>query len=379
MQMTTHVSWRIAARSPLILAVCILAAGCGNSAQNAQMPPSKVSIVTPVATAMTTSVPYTGRLEAMQYVALRARVSGVLKSIDFRDGDRVKAGQRLVEIDPAPFQALHDRDVAKVNEAKARQALASKMFERDMKLKSSGSVSDEDLEKSTAEKAAADGALGSAMAQERVSALDLSYATVVAPADGRISEKKIDAGNFVTGGVSNGTVLATVTSIDPVRVSFDVSEPDYQRFAAAAVGSDTQRTLSIYVGDSQQPRQARVDYAGVEEDRASGTVRLRAILPNADGALLPGFFARVQLPLAGPIQALTVPDALVLSDQDRRLLMVVDKDSKVSPRPVVIGDRDGARRFILSGLIPGDRVIADGLARVRPGDRVEVVPAQTGD
>ena len=359
-----------------VLGVCVLA-GCSSRDVADSKPIPVVQIAEPATMPMQETTIYTGRLEAAQTVMLRARVSGYLQAIRFKDGDWVQAGAPLFDLDPSTFSAGRDRDSANLQMAQAHQALAHQIYDRDVALRQGGSVSVEEVQQSAAERSSADAAVAAAKAQLKASGLDLSYTNVTAPITGLVSDRRVDIGNFVTGGSGQGTLLATIVTLDPIRVMFDVSEADYQRLAGTGFLKKGTK-LPIEIGDETNwSRKAELEFSNNEEDRDSGTIRLRAVLHNADHTLLPGLFARIKLPLGGPQVALTVPDTAVLSDQSRRLVMVVDKDSKVVPRVLALGGLSGTQRFVLGGLDPHDRVIVGGLAKVRPGDQVKVGPMAT--
>ncbi|AJK48681.1 efflux RND transporter periplasmic adaptor subunit [Burkholderia plantarii] len=349
-----------------------LLAGCSPKPPAESRPIPIVQVVEPMFAPTQAESIYTGRLEAVQKVMLRARVSGYLQAIRFRDGEPVRAGAPLFDLDPATFEAARDRDAGNLRAAQARQTLARQKSGRDGQLRQAGAVSIEAVQQSTADAAGADAEVAVAAAQLKATTLDLSYTHVTAPIDGLLSDRRVDVGNFVSGGSGQGTLLATIVTLDPIRITFDVTEADYQRLARAGLPAH-RLTLPVEIGDETGwPRRATLEFANNEEDRDSGTIRLRAVLPNPDHALLPGLFARVRLPLGQPTSAASVPDAAILSDQSRRFVLVVDADSKVEPRPVVPGALDGTRRIVLAGLAPHDRVIVDGLAKVRPGDTVKV-------
>jgi multidrug efflux system membrane fusion protein len=330
-------------------------------------------VVKPVVVEQQDTVFYTGRVEPVKRVDLRARVSGYLQAIRFRDGDWVEAGTPLFDLDPRPFAAVRDRAAANLRLARAKQALAHSEYERDARLRTSEAVSAEDVQQRESDQASADAAVSAAEADLRAAELDLSFSHIGAPMSGRVSDRRVDVGNFVSGGSAQGTLLCTIVTLDPIRVTFEISEADHQQLAGAGVLRPGLK-LAVAVGaGATESRVSVLDYSDNEENRNTGTVRLRAELPNPNQVLLPGEFVKVTLPLNSPHRALTVPDAAILADQSRRVVMVVTPDSLVAARAVVLGALSSGQRVVREGLNDSDEVIVGGLARVRPGDRVKIV------
>jgi multidrug efflux system membrane fusion protein len=332
----------------------------------------------PVEQPVQDSLDYTGRIESSQRVEVRSRVSGYVAAIRFRDGQLVKAGDPLYVIDQRPFVTARDRSRANLAQAQARHKLAAAQLDRVGRLHETGSASTEELDQARGEFEGTQAAVLMNQAELRNAELDLAYTTVTAPIAGKVSDHRVDIGNYVAGGTTAGGVLTTIVALDPVRATVDLSEADFRRLSRLPRFPEQVRVVMDGEGAAvAQP--ARVDFIDNEASVLSGTVRLRASLANADHALVPGYFARVQIPLGAPQPRLTVPDAAVQSDQARKLVLLVNSEDQVAPRVVQLGPLSGDRRVVLSGLAAGDRVIVGGAQRVRPGDRVKAVAAAAAE
>ena len=364
---------------PLLLLLALACgaplSGCGRSQAAPGGPPPKptVSVALPESSMVQASLDYTGRIEPSQRVEVRSRVSGYLQQIAFRDGQQVKAGDALFVIDPRPFAAVRDRARASLAQANARSKLATAQFERSSRLQQTGAASTEELERARGELEGAQAAVMLNQAELRSAELELSFTTMRAPIAGTVSDRRVDVGNYVAGGAAQGGVLTTIVAHSPVRAMVDLSEADFQRLRQhSKLPSKVQLAL-----DGGGPAQdASVDFVDNEISARSGTVRLRASLDNADRAIMPGSFARVRIPVGAAQQRLLVPDAAILSDQNKKMVFVVDAAGKVAPRKLELGGLQGDKQIVLSGLTPQDRVIISGAAKVRPGDQVLVAAAR---
>ncbi|MGK5050875.1 efflux RND transporter periplasmic adaptor subunit [Janthinobacterium sp. RB2P8] len=361
--------------SPLLLLLALACSatlsGCGRSLAAPGGPPPKptVSVALPETSMVQATLDYTGRIEPSQRVEVRSRVSGYLQRIAFRDGQLVKVGDALFVIDPRPFAAARDRAQAGLAQASARQKLATAQFERTNRLQQTGAASTEELERARGELEGAQAAVLLSQAELRSAELELSFTTMRAPIAGTVSDRRVDVGNYVAGGAAQNGVLTTIVAHSPVRAMVDLSEADFQRLRQ-------QNKLPVQVElalDGGGPAQmASVDFVDNEISARSGTVRLRASLANADRAVMPGSFARVRIPVGAAQERLLVPDAAILSDQNKKMVFVVDAAGKVAPRKLELGGLQGDKQIVLSGLTPQDRVIVSGAAKVRPGDQVLV-------
>nr|WP_295373622.1 efflux RND transporter periplasmic adaptor subunit [uncultured Sphingosinicella sp.] len=352
----------------------------GSGQAQAQGPPQgppPVVVAQPVQRQIIDWDEYIGRFEPMQRVDVRPRVSGYLQSINFRDGQTVRQGQLLFQIDPRPFQALLAQSQA--DEARARTALnlARSEAARSRTLLNAQAVSREEYEARAATVASAQAALGAAQAAVRARALDVEFAQVRAPISGRVSDTRIDRGNLVAGGsTGEATVLTTIMSVNPIHFQFEGSESVYLKYQRQnRAGS---RTSSRFAANPVEIRlqddpgysiRGRMDFVDNALDARSGTIRGRAVVANPDGFLTPGMFGRMRLLGSGAYTGLLLPEAAISTDQTRKVAMTVGRDGTVTPKVIELGPMVDGLRVVRSGLSPNDRVIISGLQRVRPGDK----------
>jgi len=350
--------------------------GCsqtGEASPVSQAPIPTVTVAAPGQELVQDAMTYTGRIESSQRVEVRSRVSGYLAAIKFRDGQIVAAGAPLFVIDPRPFAAARDKAQAMLAQAQARQKLAQAQFDRATRLHQTGAASLEELDRARGEFEGAQAAILMSQAELRNAELDLGFTNVTAPIAGRVSDHRVDIGNYVSGGTAQSGVLTTIIALSPVRATVDLSESDFQKLHQ----QDRFPTqLKVSMDGSASEHQADIDFIDNEASARSGTVRVRATLANADHALVPGYFARVSIPIGAPAQHLTVPDAAVQSDQTHKLVLLVSKQGQVTPKVIEPGGLVGNRRVVLSGLQADDQVIVAGASRVRPGDKVKTVTAK---
>ena len=369
-------------RAAAALAVLTLIAGCGGETGPQDGPP-QVTVAQPLARKVTDWDEYTGRLAAPETVEIRARVSGYLSAAPFADGALVRKGDLLFVIDPRPYRASLDEARAALVGARARLELAERDLQRAKQLFEARTISERDLDTRDEERKAAAAAISVAEARVQAAELDLGFCEVRAPINGRIGRKLVTAGNLVTGGTEDATLLTTIVSVDPMHVYVNADERAflrYQRLAQAGErpsSRDRPNPVRLQLADEEGfPHEGHMDFVDNRLDPATGTIQGRAVFPNPDGVLTPGLFARVQIIGEGPYDALLVPDQAIGTDQAQRVVYVVAADNTVKAVPVVLGRQDGALRIIRSGLEPGDRVIINGLQRVRPGAVVTAVPGR---
>jgi membrane fusion protein, multidrug efflux system len=336
-----------------------------------------VTVSRPVQQKITEWDEYTGRFVAVKTVEIRARVSGFIDSIHFKDGQIVKQGDLLFIIDPRPYRLAVEQATADRDRTRAKLAIASSDVERATPLLRSQSVTERefDTRKSTQEDASA--AVMSADAALKQAQLNLEWTEVRAPIAGRISDRRVDAGNLIAGGQSGATLLTSIVSIDPIHFVFDGSEADfihYLRLAAAGErpsSRDVQNPVAVRLADeSDYKHLGRMDFVDNVVNAKTGTIRGRAIFDNKDGLLTPGFFGRVRL-FGGEHDALLLPDSAIASDQSNKIVFTVAADDTVGVKRVELGPLVHGLRVIRSGLNAGDRVVIEGLARARPGQKVK--------
>ncbi len=347
------------------------------------MPPPQVTVATPLVRKITDWDEYTGRLAAVESVEIRARVSGYLESVHFQDGALVKRGDLLFVIDPRPYQAALDEARAEYSRARVQQGAVARDLDRGQQLFASRVISDRDLDALTSQKRAADASLKAAEAAEKAAALDLAFTRIKAPISGRIGRKLVTPGNLVTGEGNDTTLLTTLVSVDPIHVYFTADERAFLRYTRLDEQGvrPSSRTVAnpvrLQLADEQGfPHLGVMDFVDNRVDEATGTMQGRAIFANPRGDLTPGLFGRIQLLGEGPYEALILPDQAIATDQAQRLAYVVDAENKVAPRPVTLGRSLGELRVIRSGLKPTDRVVINGIQKVRPGATVTPVEGQ---
>ncbi|MBN3756349.1 efflux RND transporter periplasmic adaptor subunit [Paraburkholderia sp. Tr-20389] len=339
-------------------------------------PPPSVAVGAPLQRDIEGRLGFLGQFSAVNRVELRAQVGGTLTQINFKDGDIVHKGDVLFEIDPEPYQIRLSEATAGLESANARLALATRELARAQELQRSEAGTVENVDQKVAEQRAAQAAVDNANALVRDARFDLDRCKITAPFTGRIGTHLVSTGNLVAGsraGSSPTTLLATIVSLDPIYLDFDISENDYAAFQHSRENQKgpLADTVSISpTGDSGYARTGTLNFIDNTLDRSSGTIHARATIPNSDLSLTPGGFARLRLATTAPRPALLVPDAAVLQDQTDHMVYVVGEDNVATPRKVEIGDLRGALRVIRSGLAPTDRIVIDGIPSVRPGSKI---------
>ncbi|WP_033789948.1 efflux RND transporter periplasmic adaptor subunit [Pantoea septica] len=341
--------------------------GCDKGvAQNAPPPPPQVSVADVVVKPVSQWDSFNGRIEAVQSVQLRPRVSGYIDSVNYREGDEVKKGQVLFTIDDRTYRAALEQAKAELARARSQAALARSESARTEKLIGTQAVSREQWEqrRSAASQAQAD--VLSAEAAVDMAQLNLDFTRVTAPIDGRASRAMITTGNLVTAGDS-ASVLTSLVSQDRMYVYFDVDETTFLHYQAMARQGQQRGSLPVEIGlagESGYPHRGMVDFTDNQLTASTGTIRMRALLDNRQRQFMPGLFSRVRLPGSAEYQALLIDDKAVLTDQDRKYVYVVDKEGKAQRRDIQPGAMAEGLRIVKSGLQSGDRVIVDGLQKV---------------
>lgn len=347
---------------------------------SASAPPAvPVSVARAQSKRITTWEEFSGRLEAIERVEVRPRVGGAILKAHFREGALVKQGDLLVTIDPEPYAAAVERAKAQVEAAEARVSLAKIELERGRKLVTTSAVPQSSVDQRASAYDEAQAEVRSAKAALRTAELDLQYTEVRAPISGRVGRLDVTAGNLVAAG-SASPVLTTLVSVDPIYASFNASEEvvttALARLAASAGGNAIER-LPVQVGtaaDDGTPILGHIQLINNEVDAATGTIRVRAALENADGRLIPGQFVRIRIGEPDPEEKLVISDRAIGSDQDKKFVFVVGTDNKVEYRQVKLGPNSDGLRIVESGLKSGENIVVNGLQRVRPG--VVVAPQQ---
>jgi len=347
----------------------------GNAAVAAP-PPPVVTVATPITRSIDQWDDYVGRFEATKTVEVRPRVSGQIVGVHFKDGAIVRKGDLLFTIDPRPFAAALAEARASVASARSDLNLARANLARALKLIDVDAVSQSDVDQLRAKQQAAQAALAGAEAQVRAHALDLSFTQVRAPISGRISDRRVDAGNLVAGGDGqSATLLTTINALDPIYFSFDASEALFLKTKRAEQKGEAPSPVEVKLQDETAYRwKGHLDFTDNGLDPRSGTIRVRAVIDNPGLFLTPGMFGNARLSSGGTSQALLVPDAAIETDQARKLVMVVGKDGTAQAKPVELGPVVQGLRVIRSGLSPQDRVIVSDPELAQPGGKVVAKP-----
>jgi RND family efflux transporter MFP subunit len=373
---------------PLVVTLLLSASNAAVAQGEPGTPPAPVTVAKPVVREVIEYDEYTGRFEAVDFVEVRARVSGYLDQVAFREGTLVKKGDLLVIIDKRPYQAAVDQAEAAVQSAQARAAFTQGDLERGQSLSRSGNISEQLLEqrRQTSEGARAD--VMAAQALARTARLNLSFTEIRAPISGRIGRKLVSEGNLVG---ADATLLTTIVSLDPIYFSFDVDERSflsYQRvLQIGAITDPGKQKLPILVGltDEREPnRKGMLDFIDNRVDQATGTMRARASVENKDLFITPGLFGTIRVPGSPAYQGVLVPDEAIATDQDRRFVWVLGNDQTVSARVVRPGPRIDGYRLIRQGLKGDETIVVAGVQRVRAGTKItaqwkELPPVREAD
>ncbi|HWT58408.1 MAG TPA: efflux RND transporter periplasmic adaptor subunit [Rhizobium sp.] len=344
-------------------------------AQGAPSGPPPVTVAKPVVRDVVDSDEFIGRFEPVDEVSVRSRVGGYLQEIHFQDGALVKQGDLLFVIDQRPFVTALSQAKATLEAAQSALVFADAQFKRAQSLTASGSQAAQTLDDRRREFDSAEANVRGAQAAADRASLDMEYTEIKAPLSGRIDRRLISAGNLVQ---TDQTVLTTIVSLDPIDFYFDVDERRLLNFADTArkMGKELQQgggglDVSVTISDpSAKPFKGKLDFAENRVDNESGTIRLRARFPNPDLVLQPGLFGRIQVEASNTYQAILVPDEAIGSDQNERVVYVVDAQGKVSTKPVRPGPRLYGYRVIREGLDGTETIIVNGLMRARPGSTI---------
>jgi RND family efflux transporter MFP subunit len=370
-------------RAPFFIIIGVLLAGllsgCDTKPATSTNPPPlpSVTVSKPIQKSITEWDEYTGRFEALKTVGVRARVSGFIDSIHFKDGQIVKEGDLLFVIDQRPYKLAVDQAKSDLERARAKLEIATADVERGTPLISHQTLTAREFDTRRSTQRDAAGGVGAAEAALKQAELNLEWSEVRAPIAGRISDRRVDAGNLITGGQSGATLLTVIVSLDPIHFIFDGSESDflhYLRLAAAGgrrSSRDVQNPVSVRLADETEFKHTgRMDFVDNAINPKTGTIRGRAIFDNKDGLLTPGFFGRLRL-YGGETQAFLIPDSAILSDQASKIVFTVAEDGTVGIKKVELGPIVDGLRVVRSGLAPKDRIVIEGLARARPGQKVK--------
>ncbi|WP_407048791.1 efflux RND transporter periplasmic adaptor subunit [Methyloraptor flagellatus] len=359
-----------------IAAIGIAAAVPAAFAQGAPAGGPPVTVAKPIVKDVQEWAYFTGRFDATASVDVRARVGGYLEKVHFVDGSLVKKGDLLFTIDPRPYRASADQSEAAVKVSETAVEFAKNDLDRAMQLQKSGNITDQTADQRRQAYLQAQAQLAGNRAALVNAKLNLEFTEVRAPMDGRISRRLVAEGNIVA---ANDTLLTTIVTIDPIDFYFDVDEQNflaYTRNMHGASGSIVGDNAFVGTSDEAEPaRKATIDFADNRVDALTGTLRVRAKVPNPDGFLTPGLFGRIKVPASKMHPGVLVPDEAIASDQTRRIVYQVADDGSVTPKPVVPGPKIDGYRLIRSGIDGSEQIVVNGIVRIRPG--VKVTPQPT--
>lgn len=387
------VAVRIPVAGALAATVAILLAGCENTSpavhDAAAPPPPEVSVSKPVSREVTDYFEFPGQTAAVGEVEVRARVTGYLVKVNFEDGQEVKKGDLLYEIDPRPYQATLDRATGDLARLHALLDKAKANLSRGERLRPSGAISQDEYEQCVAQLAVHKASIQSVEAAVRDAKLDLEFTRVVSPISGRVSRTRITEGNLVQPGAGEAAVLTTVVTTNPVYVYFNIDEPallQYDRLdwrSGRETLPDRIKVLKVPVeiglGDEKGfPHRGILDFLDNKVEAETGTIRARGVFDNTKQYLTPGLYVRVRLPIGKPHRAVLVSERAIGTDQGRKFLLAVNRENVVERREVRLGALREGFRVVESGVAADDWIIVKGLQRVRPGVSVQPRPIAEG-
>ena len=365
------------AAAGVLLASLLAACGQSQPPGGVTPPPPAVTVAKPVERSVVDQDEYVGRFVAIDSVEIRARVSGYLDQIHFKDGQMVKQGDLLFTIDKRPFENTVAQARGTLAQAKANLAFAEADLER-AKSMVKGTITEQTFDQRTQAYRAAQASVASNEAAVKQAELDLDFTDLRAPVAGRIGDRRVSPGNLVTGGTGTTTLLASIVSIDPIRFEFTMDEASYiryQRFSTSSkdvTGRESGVNVELKLIDEKNfEHKGAMDFVDNAIDRSSGTIRGRAVFANSGTVLTPGMFGRVRVPGSPPYMALLLPDAAIGTEQIRKFVLTVGDDNVAAQKFVTLGPltEDGLR-IIKDGLKATDRVIVNGIAKVRAGQKV---------
>lgn len=338
-----------------------------------QAPPAVEVDVAPVLSmSITDWQSYSGRLEAIDRVDVRPLVPGTIVAVHFEDGALVKKGDRLFTIDPRPYVAEVDRASAQLAAARAQETYTATDAARADRLLADNAIAKRDYDEKQDASHTAAANVKAAEAALEVAKVNLGYTEIVAPVSGRVSRAELTLGNVVSSGAT-APVLTTLVSVSPMYASFDVDEQTYLQY----LNHDANATVPVSLGLANEDgysRHGTIFSVDNHLDTASGTIRVRAKFDNADGSLVPGLYARISVGGGKPHPAILVDDSAISTDQAKKFVLVVDAANRVHYREVTLGNMQEGLRVITSGLHPGERIVVNGIQRVRPEDIVQAHP-----
>lgn len=359
----------------LLLFAALGVAGCERSQSDVQRPqpqPPTVMVAQPLQRLVANEEEQVGRFAAVDAVEIKAKVSGYLNAVHFKDGQIVEKGQKLFTIDRRPFEIALEQVRANLRQAESNLVLAESDLARAKELVMGASITQQTMDQRAAARRAAEAAVMAQKANVRQAMLDLEFSELTAPVNGRIGDNRVSVGNLVTAATSaNSSLLATIQSIDPIRFEFTLDESAYLRLRRRGgpgkmAGAGLAVKLKL-IDEKDFAHAGRLEFVDNAISRTSGSIRARALFANPDGLFTPGLFGRIRIEVGEPEQALLIPEAAIGSEQVRKIVMVVGGDNVVKPKYVTLGPTVDGLRVVREGLDSSDRVIIQGLMQARPG------------
>lgn len=332
-------------------------------------PAPTVDVANVVSQTITDWQEYSGRLEAIDQVDIRPQVSGKLIAVHFKDGSLVNKGDLLFSIDPRPFEAELNRAKAQLASAQAQVTYTSANLGRNQRLIQSNAIAHQELDQAENEARSANASLQAAKAAVETARLNLEYTRITAPVSGRISRAEVTVGNVVSAG-NGAQVLTSLVSVSRLYASFDVDEQTYLKYISNQRNS---AKVPVYLGLANESGFSREGYISSIDNNlntTSGTIRVRATFDNPQGVMLPGLYARIRLGGGQPHAAILISPTAIGVDQDKRFVVVVNAKNQTAYREVKLGAQQNGLQIVNSGLQVGDRIVVNGLQRIRPGDPV---------
>jgi multidrug efflux system membrane fusion protein len=358
----------------ICVSAALLLAGCGKAGGPQGPPPPQVSVAEVLVKQIKDWDEFTGRLQAVETVEIRPRVSGYIDKVTFTEGGLVKRGELLFVIDPRPYQAERDRAAADLKRSQTALDLSQVELARVQRLKDSGAVSQEELDQRKSTVAQAEANVAGSQAALDAAALNLNFTRVTSPVDGRVSRAEVTRGNLIAGGNNGGTLLTSVVSIDPIYLYFDADEQSFLRYTQMAHSGEGLNSRDsgnpVHAGLANEegfPHAGAVDFVDNQLNPQTGTIRARAVLPNKGGRLTPGMFARVQLLGSGEYSAILIEDRAVNTDQSQKYVLLLGANNQIEYRKVKLGRVIDGLRVVHEGLKSGDVIVVNGAQRVHPG------------
>lgn len=375
---------RFPGRLPVLALLCgtLILPACKRGAAGGGPPPAPtpdVTVAKPIARHLMDWDEFTGRLTSREKVDVRPRVSGYITEVNFKEGTEVKAGDLLFSIDRRPYEAIVERAEAMLAQAKTAADLAAVEAKNATALRQGQAISLEESERRLKSAAGEQAAVRAAEAAVRAAKLDIEFTEVRAPISGRVSDARVTIGNLVTGGAQGAsTLLTTIVALDPIYCDIEVDERSALKYREMHKSGERQSALFAQIPAemalvTQQgwPHKGKIDFVDNSINPATGTIRARAVFPNEDRLMSPGFFAKVRIPGSGEYDALLIRDSAVGDDQGSSFVFVVDAENKASYRPITLGPLVDGMRIVRSGLKAEDQVVVLGLMAVRNGAKVK--------